>query len=140
MCGAVLLVSLVSRITHLSFCGKKYTISDQCVAESKHRIKCDDYEMSWSYAEGTMLEIAAEQAIRTFEQMHHSSQRETITCYLSGQKVNAFKVNTPNQECYILAYGIVNKHSVVVELSLHKEPLTNDHLPETVKKILQLTN
>jgi hypothetical protein len=136
--GTILVLSFINRVTHLSFCGVTYSIPEKCDANSKHQVKCESCEMSWSYVEGKTLNYAVTQAVKTFDRDKYQSKIDTITCYLAGKEISAIQVTSPRHGCYIVAHGIVNDHSVMVELLLHKKPFTNEHIPEAIHQILQL--
>ena len=139
--GSLLFV-FMSHITSLSFCGTDYPIPDGCEAKSKHQINCEDCEMSWSYVDGKMLQYMAEQAAQELEASNYSSTKEIISCYLLDTQVKAFKINKfiagKPSGCELIAYGIVNKHQVLVQLSVPHNLVGNENIPSGARQLISL--
>lgn len=124
-------MAIVSRVTKLSFCGDTYSIHNGCEAKSKHKVDCGEYKLSWSYVDGKMLNYMAEEAAQELELSNYKSKRENISCFLKDTEVNAFKITTfvngKINACQIIAYGLVDKHPVLVQLYASGEIETNEN-------------
>lgn len=142
MLGGLFLFVFMSHITSLSFCGNDYPIPDGCEAKSKHQINCEDCVMSWSYVDGKMLQYMAEQAAQELEEGNYLSTKEIIPCYLLDTEVKAFKITkfisgNPSG-CELIAYGMVNKHQVLVQLSVPHNIIVNENIPSGARQLISL--
>lgn len=137
--GVVLLISVVTQVTSLSFCGNTYSIPEGCVAKSNHHIICDEYEMVWFYTNKKELSFIANETMRKLELKRYQPKKEVIRCFITGAPVDAIKITSKTHGCELLAYGIVNEHPVIVRVWLQTEPHTNAEIPEGVREFLRFT-
>ena len=130
------------QIDSLTFCFNKYAVPVGCVAESEYQAKCEDYSILWLYMNEQMLQFMPDQFVNQFEGQMKKFKKEAITCYLLDQQVKGYKISFKKDKgigYQLIAYGSVNGQPVLVQLSLDKEPNTNEDIPAFSRQIIRLT-
>ena len=133
----------------ISFCSYNFKVPDGCTSE-KNSIKCDNFEMTWSYMDEVNLKGVSdkqklkisESSFMEFCNMLGKFKRKRITCYVLDTKVKGYKVTYTNMtgaNCIIYASGVINGRAVTTMLILKKEVNTNDDIPEFPRQIIKLT-
>jgi hypothetical protein len=136
----------------LTFCSQNFKVPEGCTT-GKNKIKCDDYDMSWTYVdelkflkgmsdkerlrvkENSFIEFSNSFNLKNFK-------RKRITCYLLDTKVKGYKISykTAKGMIYqIYASGIINGRAVSTLLTLEKDVSINDDIPEFPRQIIKLT-
>lgn len=129
------------QIDSLNFCNKKYKVPTECITESEYQAKCDKYLIQWLYMTNEMLETMPDQFVSQLAGQMKKFKKESITPYLLEQEVKGYKISfkSDGKTLYqIIAYGVANGQPVLVQLSLDKEPRTNDDIPEFARQIVKL--
>jgi hypothetical protein len=130
------------KIDTLSFCYIKYKLPAGCTAESEYQVKCDDYSMTWLYMTPQMLQSMPDQVVNQMAGQMKKIKKEAITCYLLDNQVKGYKISFKNDKgtgYQLLAYGFANEQPVLVQLSLDKEPKTNEDIPEFPRQMIRLS-
>ncbi len=120
------------------------------VKTERRTIKGPDYELNWTY----MYEINANNAsdelnLKEMEEafietgaLMQRFKKKKISCYLLDNEVSGYAVSyksSANVIYQIYASGIINGYGVMLTLTLNKEPLTNDDIPEFPKQLVKFT-
>ena len=140
--GAIAVAQTSNKIDTVSFCYIKYKVPTGCTAESKYQVKCDDYSMTWLYMTPQMLQSMPDQVVNQMAAQMKKFKKEAITCYLLDKEVKGYKISFKNDKgtgYQLIAYGFANEQPVLVQLSLDKEPKTNDDIPEFPRQIISLS-
>lgn len=130
------------QVDTLTFCFNKYKVPTGCTAQSEYQVECDNYTMGWLYMNDQMLQYMPDQFINQMAGQMKKFTKEPITCYLLDKEVKGYKVSFKKDKgigYQLIAYGIANGQPVLVQLSLDKEPKTNDDIPEFPQQIIRLT-
>ena len=130
-----------TQVDSLTFCFNKYKVPTGCIAESEYQVHCDNYTMGWIYMNDQMLQIMPEQFITQMSGQMKNFKKEPIVCYLLDKEVKGYKVSFKTDKGIghqLIAFGVANGQPVIVQLSLDKEPKTNDDIPEFPRQIIRL--
>jgi hypothetical protein len=125
----------------VSFCGLKYKTPEGCKAQSMYQVECNNFSMQWIYMNEAMLDTVPQKLVSQLESQMKRFKKESINLLLLGKEVKGYKVNYPLKEGYtyqLIAYGIVNGQPVIVQLTLGKNPVTNEDIPLFPRQILRL--
>jgi hypothetical protein len=131
-----------SNIDSLTFCNTKYKVPTACSAESEYQITCDKYSIVWLYMNEQMLNFMPDQFISQMAGQMKNFKKEPISCYLLDNDAKGYKISFKKGKkigYQLIAYGIVNGQPVFVQLSLDKEPKSNDDIPSFPRQIIRLT-
>ncbi|HEY2648448.1 MAG TPA: hypothetical protein VGI38_04615 [Puia sp.] len=126
----------------ISFCFIKLKLPPECKAASEYQIKCDDYSMSWVYLTPQTLHTMPDQLISQMAGQMKKFKKETITCYLMDNPVKGYKISFRTDQGMghqLIAYGFANEQLVLVQLSLDKEPKTNEDIPAFPRQLIRLS-
>lgn len=134
----------------ISFCSYNFKAPTGCTTEKNNNIKCDNYEIGWTYMNEVNANGASDdQKLKGMENsfiemggMLDKFKKKRITCYLLDKEVKGYKVrykSATNVTYQVYASGIINGQGVSVILTLNKEPITNDDIPEFPRQIIRLT-
>jgi len=69
-------------------------------------------------------------------------KKEPVTCYLLGNQVKGYKISFKTDQGtahQLLAWGLANEQLVLVQLSLNKEPKTNEDIPAFPGQLISLS-
>lgn len=130
-------------INLLKFNSQEFKVPVGCKALSENQVQCDNYSLGWFYISKEMIKTAAEEVVNDLSRQLKDFKKQPISVYLLGEEVKGYKISFSNEVSQktgyqIIAYGIVNSQPVLVQLSLNKNPKTNDDLPELPKQIIKL--
>jgi hypothetical protein len=131
-----------TKIDSLTFCSNKYKVPTNCTAESEYQINCENYSMVWLYMNEQMLQVMPDQFVNQMSGQMKKFKKEPITCYLLDKEAKGYKISFKKDSgtgYRLIAYGVTNGQPVLVQLSLDKEPKTNDDIPDFPKEIVRLT-
>ena len=131
-----------TKIDSLTFCFNRYKVPTGCSAESEYQAKCDNYSIVWLYMNDQMLQVMPDQFINQMSSQLKKFKKEPITCYLLNREVKGYKISYKGDNglgYQLIAYGVANGQPVLVQLSLDKEPKTNEDIPEFPREIIRLT-
>lgn len=126
----------------VNFCFMKYKIPAGCKTTSEYQVKCDDYSMSWIYLTPQTFQTLPDQMINQMAGQMKKFKKEPVTCYLFGNPVKGYKISfktgqgTAHQ---LMAYGLANEQLVLVQLSLNREPKTDDDIPAFPRQMIGLS-
>ena len=115
----------------VNFCFRQMTLPPECNIESEYQIKTDQATLSWIYVAYDNMIFAANGLIKKLETYPEFTRERTI-CYLLNHEVTAYRVSFKKDSvrCYqIIAYGNVNNQAVIVQLTVKKEPRSNEDIP-----------
>jgi hypothetical protein len=127
----------------ISFCFIKYKIPPGCKAASEYQVKCDDYSMTWIYLTPQTIQTTPDQMIKQMAGQMKKFKKEAITCYLLDKQVKGYKISFKTEQGTghrLMAYGFANEQLVLVQLSLDKEPKTNEDIPAFPRQMIRLSN
>ena len=130
------------QVDSLSFCHNSYKVPTGCKAESEYQLQCSNYSIQWLYMNDEMLKTMPEQFVGQLESQMKKFKKQPITCYILDKQVKGYKINfkSDNGTTYqIIAYGVANGQPVLVQMTLDKEPQTNEDIPEFPRQIIKLT-
>ena len=130
------------QIDSLSFCHNKYKAPTGCKTASEYQVQCDNYSIQWLYMNDEMFKTMPEQFVSQLAGQMKKFKKEPITPYLLDKEVKGYKISFKSDsgtQYQIIAYGVANGQPVLVQLSLDKEPKTNDDIPEFARQIVKLT-
>ena len=89
-----------------------------------------------------MLQVMPDQFVNQMAGQMKKFKKEPITCYLLDKEVKGYKISFKKDKVIgyqLIAYGVANGQPVLVQLSLDKEPKTNDDIPIFPRQIIRLT-
>ena len=69
-------------------------------------------------------------------------RKEAISCYLLFNPAKGYKLSYKVDDgtvYQLIAYGIANEQPVIVQLTLDKEPKSNEDIPEFARQMIRLT-
>ena len=126
----------------ISFCFIKYKIPAGCSAASEYQVKCDDYSMTWIYLTPQTFQTMPDQIIGQMAGQMKKFKKEPVTCYLLDTQVKGYKISFKTDQGtghQLMAYGFANEQLVLVQLSLDKEPKTNEDIPAFPRQMIRLS-
>jgi len=126
----------------VTFCYIKYPVPAGCTAEPNSSVKCDGWKLSWIYLNDEMLKTVPDQLVNQMAGQLKKFRKEDITCYLLFNPAKGYKLSYKGEDgtvYQLIAYGIANEQPVIVQLSLNKEPQSNDDIPEFARQMIRLT-
>jgi hypothetical protein len=130
------------QVDSLTFCFTKYKVPAGCSSETKYQVMCDNYSIVWLYMEDQMLEVIPNQLVSQMSGQLKNFKKEAITCFLVDKEVKGYKISYSKDKVkgyQLIASGIVNGQSVLVQLSLDHDPKDNDDIPSFPRQIIRLT-
>ena len=128
-------------VKEIDYCGKKFNVPDNCTARSAYELSCNDYVIQWLYMNEQMLQTMPAQFINQLKNKVKKMKKEPVQCVSMGYPLEGYKITYKNkrQPLYkIIAYGPVNGQPVMILLTMEKDPVSNEQLPEFVRQIIQL--
>jgi hypothetical protein len=126
----------------VSFCFIKYKIPAGCKATSENQVTCDDYTMTWTYLTPQTFQTMPDQIINQMAGQVKKFKKEPVTCYLFDNQVKGYKISFKTDQGtshQLMAYGLANEQLVLVQLSLDKEPKTNEDIPAFPGQMIRLS-
>ncbi len=126
----------------VTFCYIKYPVPAGCTSEPNSSVKCDGWKLSWIYLSAEMLQTVPEQLVNQMAGQLKKFKKEAITCYLLYNPAKGYRLSykTGDGTAYqMIAYGIANEQPVILQLSLTKEPKSNEDIPEFARQMIRLT-
>jgi hypothetical protein len=130
------------QVDKLNFCIQERDVPTSCVAESQYQLQCDNYSIQWLYMNEEMLQAMPEQFVAQLSGQMKKFKKESITCYLLDTEAKGYKISFKTDTGIahqIIAYGTANNQPVLVQLSLDKEPKSNEDTPAVPRQIVRLT-
>jgi hypothetical protein len=126
----------------ISFCFIKYKIPAGCTAASEYQVKCDDYSMTWIYLTPQTFQTMPDQIISQMAGQMKKFKKEPVTCYLFGNPVKGYRISFKTDQGtghQLVAYGVANEQLVLVQLTLDKEPATDEDIPAFPGQMIRLS-
>jgi hypothetical protein len=126
----------------ISFCFIKYKIPAGCKATSEYQVKCDNYSMTWIYLTPQTFQTMPDQVIKQMAGQMKKFKKEPVTCYLLGNPVKGYKISFKTDQGtghQLMAWGLANEQLVLVQLSLDREPKTDDDIPAFPGQMIRLS-
>jgi hypothetical protein len=126
----------------VSFCFIKYKIPAECKKESEFQVKCNDYSMSWIYLNRETILTTPGQMIDQMAGQLKKFKKEAITCYLLDNQAKGYKISFRTDQGtshQLMAYGYANEQFVLVQLSLDKEPKSDEDIPAFARQMIRLS-
>ena len=126
----------------ISFCFIKYKIPTGCTATSEYQVKCDDYSMTWIYLTPQSFQTMPDQIVDQMAGQMKKFKKEPVTCYLLGNPVKGYKISFKTDQGIshqLMAYGVANEQLVLVQLTLDKEPRTDEDIPSFPGQMIRLS-
>lgn len=130
------------QVEKLNFCNQELDVPASCVAESPYQLQCDNYSIQWLYMNEEMLKAMPEQFVAQLSGQMKKFKKEPITCFLLDSEAKGYKISFKTDTGIahqIIAYGTANNQPVLVQLSLDKEPKSNEDIPAVPRQIVRLT-
>ena len=109
---------------------------------SENQVKCDDYSMTWIYLTPQTLQTKPNQILDQMAGQLKKFKKEPVTCFLLDNQVKGYKINYKTDQGtghQLMAYGYANEQLVLVQLSLGKEPKTNEDIPVFPRQMIRLS-
>jgi hypothetical protein len=132
-----------SKKDSVTFCYIKYPVPAGCSADSASTIKCDGWQMTWVYLNPEMLQSFTDQLVSQMAGRFKKFKEEPITCYLMDHPAKGYRLSfqkTGGTVHQLIAYGFANEQPVFVQVSLEKEPKSNEDIPVFVRQMITLSN
>jgi hypothetical protein len=126
----------------ISFCFMKYKIPGGCTLASEFQVKCTDYAMTWIYLTPQSIQTMPDQIISQLATQTKKFKKEPVTCYLLGNQVKGYKISFKTDQGtshQLMAFGLANEQLVLVQLSLDREPKTDDDIPSFPRQMIRLS-
>jgi hypothetical protein len=126
----------------ISFCFIKYKMPAGCKATSEYQVKCDDYSMSWIYLTPQNFQTMPDQIMKQMAGQMKKFKKEPVTCYLFDNQVKGYRISFKTDQgtgYQLMAYGMANEQLVLVQLSLDKEPQTDEDIPAFARQMIRLS-
>jgi hypothetical protein len=126
----------------INFCFIKYKIPAGCKATSEYQVKCDDYTMNWIYLTPQNAQSMPDETIKQMAGQMRKFKKEPVTCYLLNNQVKGYKISYKTDQGMghqLMAYGMANEQLVLVQLSLDKEPQTDEDIPAFARQMIRLS-
>jgi len=129
-------------IKKVSYCGKEFDIQNECPTNSKYELICEDYQIQWVYFPDHMLSMVYENTLRNIEQKMNIIEKKEIKLKSLKKKISGYLltyIDSNGEAKYrIIASGKVKKQSLILNIGLNEEPLSNQNLPDFVKNFVML--
>lgn len=126
----------------IRFCFMKFKIPADFKEASEFQVICDNYSITWIYLTPQTFQTTPDQIITQMAGQMKKFKKEPVTCYLLGNQVKGYKISYKTDQGtahQLLAYGMANEQLVLVQLSLDKEPKTNDDIPVFPRQMISLS-
>jgi hypothetical protein len=126
----------------VNFCFIKFKIPAGCKATSEYQVKCDNYSMTWIYLTPQTFQTMPDQVINQMAGQMKKFKKEPVTCYLLGNPVKGYKISFKTDQGtghQLMAWGLANEQLVLVQLSLDREPKTDDDIPAFPGQMIRLS-
>ena len=127
----------------VTFCYIKYAIPAGCKADSASTVKCGDWQMTWVYLNAEMLQSFTDQLVSQMAGRFKKFKEEPISCYLLDHPAKGYRLSFQKGEETIhqlIAYGFANEQPVFVQISLHKDPHSNEDIPAFARQMITLSH
>ena len=131
------------QIDSLSFCDYKFKAPTGCKMESEYQVACEHYTIQWLYLNDEMLKTMPDKFVAQLAGQMKKFKKVPIKLFLLDKEVKGYKISFKSDSgtaYQLIAYGKANGQPVLVQLSLDKEPKTNEDIPEFAKQIIKLSN
>ncbi|UII24084.1 hypothetical protein [Fulvivirga ligni] len=142
LCSLFISYSALSQdASEVDYCGFILTPPSECQISGEQEVNCDGYVVQWLYMNNLMLKSMPEQFIDQLEDKLKKFSKKEISCTSFDYDLEGYKISYKNKgEIYykIIVYGVVNIQPVMLNISLSKEPKTNESLPEFIQTIFTL--
>ena len=126
----------------VSFCFLKFKIPGGCKLTSENQLSCDNYSMSWTYLTPQTVHTIPEQMINQLAAQTKKFRKEPVPVYLLGNPAKGYKISFKTDQGsshQLIAYGFANEQLVLVQLTLDKEPGTDEDIPSFPKQIISFS-
>ena len=127
----------------VTFCYIKYPVPAGCKSEPLPSVQCDGWKMTWIYLTPEMLQTFPDQLVNKIAGQFKKFKKEAIDCYLLFNPAKgyllSFKTDNGTSVYQLIVYGVANEQPVIVQLSLNKEPESNEDIPEFARQMIRLT-
>jgi hypothetical protein len=126
----------------ISFCFIKFKIPSGCKAPSEYQLKCADYSMIWTYLTPQTIQTMPGRIINQLATQTKKFKKEPVTCYLLGNQAKGYRISFKTDQGtshQLMAWGFANEQLVLVQLSLNKEPKTNEDIPTFPGQIIRFS-
>jgi hypothetical protein len=140
--GATAFGQTSNKVDSLEFCHVRFKVPPGCTAASRYQVICGDYSMDWLYMTPQMLQTMPDQFVNQLSKQLKDVKREPIRCYIFNNEVKGYKISFQGSQgtlYQLIAYGIVNDQPVLAQLSLNREPKTNEDIPPFPGQIIRLS-
>ena len=125
----------------VTFCYIKYAIPAGCAADSASTVKCGDWQMTWVYLNPEMLQSFTDQLVSQMAGRFKKFKEEPITCYLLDHPAKGYRLSFQKEGGTVhqlIAYGFANEQPVFVQVSLDKDPYSNEDIPAFARQMITL--
>jgi hypothetical protein len=126
----------------ISFCFVKFKIPAGCKAASEYQVKCADCSMTWTYLTPQTIQTMPDQVISQLAAQAKKFKKEPLTCYLLGNQAKGYRISFKTDQGtshQLMAWGYANEQLVLVQLSLDKEPKTDEDIPTFPGQIIRFS-
>jgi hypothetical protein len=126
----------------VTFCYIKYPLPAGCKADSASTVKCDGWQMTWVYLNPEMLQSFTDQLVNKMSGRFKKFKEEPINCFLLDNPAKGYELSFQKEGGTVhqlIAYGFANEQPVFVQVSLDKDPKSNEDIPEFARQMIRLT-
>jgi|GEM_PF-482777 hypothetical protein len=140
---AINAIGQTSKKDSITFCYIKYALPAGCSADSASTVKCGDWQMTWVYLNAEMLQSFTDQLVSQMAGRFKKFKEEPISCYLLDHPAKGYRLSfqksggTVHQ---LIAYGFANEQPVFVQVSLDKDPKSNEDIPAFARQMITLSH
>ena len=133
-------VTAQEKATQIEFCGKKYDVPKNSLRITDTELKGDGFLIIWVYVSAHELKKLHESIIPDLEARLDKFKYEEANFVSYRGRMKGYNIRYKDgkkKEYKIMAYGKVNGHNVMVDVSFTEQVKSNDDLPPFVKKIIR---
>lgn len=119
----------------------KLALTTDCKVDNDNKVSCGNNTVEWKYGDEQKVK-GLQDAFLEMGGMLDRFKKKKIELYLFETKVKGYKVsykNATGTTYQISAAGVINGEPIWVLVSLDKEPVTNDDIPQFVKQVVRFS-
>lgn len=117
------------------------SVPPDCKVETENKVHCNNYTVEWTYGDEQKVK-GLQDAFLAMGGMLDKFKKKRYDFYLFETRVKGYQVsykNATGTTYQISASGVINGEPVWILVSLDKEPVTNDDIPQFVRQIIRFS-
>lgn len=126
----------------LNFCGLSIPVVAGCTPEAGCVLRCDKYELKWSYLDYRQMAAAADVVAKTERKRYKESEQAPLEGFILDAPAKGHRLSylTDAGMVYQLIFcGVAKGQPVLVQLTMDVDPEKTADLPEVARRIMRLT-